>query len=95
MSYKDQPTACKGCRKLNAIAVFKACAGASLYFRQFRKLKYFMRIRFDESPVLFGSDFQTPTQIITVTTLAELAPASERLEAAQRSGHWLAGYASY
>jgi hypothetical protein len=54
-----------------------------------------MRIRFDEGSVAFGSDFQTPTQIITVTTLAELAPAFARLEAAQRSGHWLAGYASY
>ena len=54
-----------------------------------------MRIRFDEGSVAFGSDFQTPTQIITVTTLAELAPAFARLEAAQRSGHWLAGYARY
>ena len=46
-----------------------------------------MRIRFDEGPVALGSDFQTPTEIITVTTMAELAPAFERLEAAQRAGH--------
>jgi para-aminobenzoate synthetase component 1 len=54
-----------------------------------------MRIRFDEGPVALGSDFQTPTEIITVTTMAELAPAFARLEAGQRAGHWLAGYASY
>jgi hypothetical protein len=46
-----------------------------------------MRIRFDEGPVALGSDFQTPTEIITVTTMAEPAPAFERLEAAQRAGH--------
>ena len=31
-----------------------------------------MRIRFDEGPVALGSDFQTPTEIITVTNMAEL-----------------------
>ena len=54
-----------------------------------------MRIRFDEDPVALGNDFQTLTEIITVTTMAELALAFARLEAAQRAGHWLARYASY
>lgn len=39
--------------------------------------------------------FADPRDIVVARTASEVLPAFERLEAARRSGKWLAGYASY
>lgn len=39
--------------------------------------------------------FDRPLDIVTARTADEVLPALARLEAARRSGHWLAGYLSY
>ncbi|KZY51933.1 aminodeoxychorismate synthase component I [Sulfitobacter sp. KE29] len=53
------------------------------------------RVLFDTGPLGHGTAFTAPRRIISADTPAEVPAAFAALEAAQESGAWLAGYASY
>jgi len=52
-------------------------------------------ILFDQGPGGQPAVFRDPVRIVEANTPAEVAPAFEAIEHAQREGHWLAGFASY
>lgn len=54
-----------------------------------------MQIRFDNGPLGRAMAFEAPESLIRADSVAEVPAALDALEAVQRSGKWLAGYASY
>lgn len=53
------------------------------------------RLLFDQGPLAGGTLFRQPRDLIRADSIAEVAPALERVEDARASGLWVAGYLSY
>ena len=54
-----------------------------------------LSVLFDSGPLGTGSYFAAPSQIIEAREPSEVQGAFQMMEAARRSGKWLAGAASY